>query len=212
MNAGEAQARNPQQTPREALIRRGLRLEYVTLGWSLLEAAVAVAAGVLAGSIALIAFGLDSVIEMSSGAILLWRLSSDRDEVGRERTEARALRLVGISLLAIAVYIAVEAARSLILRHAAEISQVGMGLAIAALIVMPWLARAKRRVAAQIDSHALVADSRQSDICSWLAAILIAGLFLNALLGWWWSDPVAALLMVPLIAKEGFEALHGERC
>ena len=196
---------------RERLVRRGLRLEYLTLGWNLLEAAVAVGAGVVSGSIALVGFGVDSAIEMSSGAILLWRLASDREEEKRERIEARALKLVGVSLLALAVYVAAEAARSLIEREAPHPSYVGIAIAAAALFVMPLLARAKRRVAARIESRALVADSRQSDICAWLSAILLVGLALNALFGWWWSDPAAALLMVQIIAKEGIEALRGER-
>ena len=196
---------------RERLVRRGLRLEYLTLGWNLLEAAIAVGAGVVSGSIALVGFGVDSAIEMSSGAILLWRLASDREETSRERIEARALKLVGASLVALAVYVAAEAAKSLIQRESPQVSYVGMALAAAALAVMPLLARAKRRVAAQIESRALVADSRQSDICAWLSAILLVGLALNAWLGWWWSDPVAALLMVPIIAKEGIEAFRGER-
>ena len=122
-----------------------------------------------------------------------------------------ALQLVGASLLALAAYVAIEAAKTIIEGEAAHTSYVGIGLAIASLIVMPLLARAKRRVAAGIDSRALVADSRQTDICAWLSAILLAGLILNAWLGWWWSDPAAGLLMVPLIAKEGVEALQGER-
>ena len=196
---------------RVRLVRRGLHLEYLTLGWNLVEAAVAVAAGVLAGSIALVGFRLDSVIEISSGAVLLGRLASDREEEAREQIEARALKLVGASLLALAAYVAIEAAKTIIEGEAAHTSYVGIGLAIASLIVMPLLARAKRRVAAGIDSRALVADSRQTDICAWLSAILLAGLVLNAWLGWWWSDPAAGLLMVPLIAKEGVEALQGER-
>ncbi len=194
---------------RERLVRRGLRLEYLTLGWNLLEAAIAVGAGVVSGSIALVGFGVDSAIEMSSGAILLWRLASDREESSRERIEARALKLVGASLVALAVYVAAEAAKTLIEREAPHPSYAGIAIAAVALAVMPLLARAKRRVAAQIESRALVADSRQSDICAWLSAILLAGLALHAWLGWWWSDPVAALLMVPIIAKEGIEALRG---
>ncbi|MDE3136447.1 MAG: cation transporter [Acidobacteriota bacterium] len=196
---------------RARLVRRGLHLEYLTLGWNLLEAAIAIAAGILAGSIALVGFGIDSVIEMSSGAILLWRLATDTEEESRERIEARALKLVGISLLALAAYVAIEAAKTLIEGEAPHTSYVGIALAIASLIVMPLLARAKRRVAAGIASRALVADSRQTDICAWLSAILLAGLVLNAWQGWWWSDPAAALLMVPFIAKEGVEALKGER-
>lgn len=200
-----------QPQTRARLVRQGLHLEYLTLGWNLVEAVVAVAAGLLAGSIALVGFGIDSVIEMSSGAILLWRLASDREEEARERIEARALKLVGVSLLALAAYVAIEAAKTLIEGEAPHTSYVGIGLAIASLIAMPLLARAKRRVAAGIDSRALVADSRQTDICAWLSAILLAGLILNAWRGWWWSDPAAALLMVPLIAKEGVEALQSER-
>jgi divalent metal cation (Fe/Co/Zn/Cd) transporter len=204
-------ATTPQSEPRARLVRRGLHLEYLTLGWNLLEAAIAIAAGILAGSIALVGFGVDSVIEMSSGAILLWRLASDREEEARERIEARAVKLVGISLLALAAYVAIEAAKTLIEGEAPHTSYVGIALAIVSLIVMPLLARAKRRVAAGIASRALVADSRQTDICAWLSAILLIGLVLNAWLGWWWSDPAAALLMGPLIAKEGIEALQGER-
>ncbi len=196
---------------RERLVRHGLRLEYMTLGWNLLEAAIAVGAGIVSGSIALIGFGVDSTIEMSSGAILLWRLASDSEEEKRERIEARALKLVGVSLVALAVYVAAEAAKSLIQREAPHPSYAGIAIAAAALIVMPLLARAKRRGAARIESRALVADSRQGDICAWLSAILLVGLALNATLGWWWSDPVAALLMVPIVAKEGIEALRGER-
>ncbi len=210
MGTAENRATPLPPTARAHLVRRGLRLEYLTLGWNLLEAAVAVAAGILAGSIALIGFGIDSVIEMFSGAILLWRLASDREEGSRERIEARAVKLVGASLLALAAYVAIEAAKTLIEREAPSVSYVGMALALASLIVMPLLARAKRRVAAAIASRALVVDSRQTDICAWLSAILLAGLVLNAWLGWWWSDPVAGLLMVPLIAKEGAEALQGE--
>lgn len=192
-------------------VRRGQRLEYLTLGWNLVEAAIAVAAGILAGSIALIGFGIDSVIEMASGAILMWRLASDSEAEARERIEARALKLVGATLVALAVYVAVEAAKTLIEGEAPRASYVGIGLAIASLVVMPLLARAKRRVARAIASEALVADSLQSDVCAWLAAVLLAGLVLNAWLGWWWSDPVAGLVMAPLIAWEGVEALRGER-
>jgi divalent metal cation (Fe/Co/Zn/Cd) transporter len=197
---------------RARMVRHGLHLEYLTLGWNLVEAALAVSAGVLAGSIALVGFGLDSVIEMFSGAVLLWRLASDRNEEARERIEQRALKLVGFSLIALAAYVAIEALKTLIEREAPSVSYVGMAVAVASLIVMPLLARAKRRVAAGIASRALVADSFQTDICAWLSGILLIGLVLNAWLGWWWSDPVAGLVMVPLIAREGAEALRGERC
>lgn len=197
---------------REHYVRHGIRLEYVTLAWNGFEALVAIVSGVIAGSIALVGFGLDSVIEMSSGATLLWRLKSDADECRREKVERIALRIVGASFIALAVYVTADAARSL-WRHARpEESISGIVIAAAALIVMPLLARAKRRVAAGIDSGAMQADSRQTDLCAYLSAILLAGLVLNATLGWWWADPGAALIMVPLITKEGVEALRGKTC
>ncbi len=197
---------------RALLVRRGLRLEMLTLGWNSLEAVVALAAGWMAGSIVLIGFGLDSVIESASGAVLLWRLRRDADAARREHGERRALQLVGWSFFALAAYVAADAARSLWLRETPDRSAVGIVLAAVSLVVMPLLARAKRRVAARIASRALHADSRQTDLCAYLSAILLGGLLLNAVLGWWWADPVAALLMVPIIAREGRDALRGDHC
>ena len=170
---------------------------------------MAVVAGLLAGSIALIGFGIDSLIETSSGAVLLWRLQEG--EKGEER-EKLALKLVGISLLGLAVYVAVDAVKALFLREAPEKSLLGIILAAVSLIVMPLLARAKRRVASKLASRALVADSHQTDICAYLSAILLVGLGFNALFGWWWADPLAGLAMVPIISREGIEALRGETC
>jgi divalent metal cation (Fe/Co/Zn/Cd) transporter len=199
-------------SPRQAIVQRGLHLEYLTVGWNCLEAVLALIAGLVAGSIALVGFGLDSVVEVSSGVVLLWRLRADRDPGLRERAEHRALRLVGISFLALAAYVAVESAKSLLRRQAPEASLVGIGLAAVSLIVMPLLARAKRRVARGLNSGAMQADSRQTDICAYLSAILLGGLALNAIFGWWWADPAAGLVMVPLIAKEGIEAVQGRTC
>lgn len=193
-------------------IRRGIWLEYLTLGWNCVEAVVAIISGIVAGSIALVGFGLDSVIEMSSGAALLWRLRSDADEHRRERVERIALRLVGLSFVLLALYVALDAGKSLWHHERPEESLPGIIIAALSLAVMPILARAKRRVAAGIDSGAMQADSRQTDICAYLSAILLAGLLLNATLGWWWADPVAGLIMVPIIAKEGLEALRGKTC
>jgi divalent metal cation (Fe/Co/Zn/Cd) transporter len=184
-------------------LRAGRRLEYFTLGWNLTEAAVAIGAGLFAGSIALIGFGIDSLIESFSGGILLWRLQGTDTTEKRERL---ALRLVGISFLLLALYVAFEAGKSLLRHDEPETSVVGIILSILSLIVMPLLARAKRRVAAKIDSRALYADSRQTDICAYLSAIVLGGLLLNALFGWWWADPIAALCMLPLIFREGIEA------
>jgi divalent metal cation (Fe/Co/Zn/Cd) transporter len=194
---------------RSQLVTRGKRLEYLTLGWNTLEAIVAIAAGWLAGSIALVGFGLDSIIECLSGAALLWRLNAGDDDERRERI---ALKLVGISFLVLATYVAIDAAHSLWAGERPEHSIPGIFLACASLVVMPILARAKRRVAAGLSSNALHADSRQTDICAYLSAILVGGLALNAVLNWWWADPVAALVMSPIIAREGVEALRGNHC
>ena len=192
-------------------IRRGRLLEYLTIGWNSLEGLIAIGAGLLAGSIALVGFGLDSVIEVSSGAALLWRLHLDAPEK-REKAEQVSLKVVGVSFLALAAYVAFDAVKSLITGESPEKSYVGIAIAALSLVVMPFLARAKRKVAAKINSRALQADSRQTDICAYLSAILLGGLILNALFGWWWADPVAALVMTPIIGKEGIEALRGETC
>ncbi len=188
---------------------RGRRLEYFTIGWNVEEAAVAIGAGAAAGSIALVGFGADSVIESLSGAVLLWRLQAHEADEERER---RALRLVGWTFLLLAAYVAFDAGKTLLLREPPDTSLVGILLAVASLIVMPLLARAKRRVAGRLASGALAADSRQTSLCAYLSAILLGGLALNAAGGWWWADPVAALVMVPIIAREGIEALRGETC
>ncbi|MBC7933135.1 MAG: cation transporter [Rubrivivax sp.] len=192
-------------------VRRGRWLEYLTVGWNSLEGVIAIGAGFVAGSVALIGFGLDSVIEVTSGAALLWRLHADAPE-RRERAEQVSLKIVGASFLALAAYVAFDAAKSLIAREPPEASYVGIALAALSLVVMPLLARAKRKVAAKINSRALEADSRQTDICAYLSAVLLGGLILNALFGWWWADPLAALVMTPIIAKEGVGALRGETC
>ncbi len=196
----------PQTVIRAADVRRGRRLEYFTIGWNSLEAVVAISFGIVAGSVALIGFGVDSVIESSSGAIILWRL------LAGEEKERVALRLVGISLLLLAAYVAFDAVKSLIFQERPDSSYAGIVLAVVSLIVMPILAREKRRVAARLNSRAMQADSRQTDICAYLSAILLGGLALNALVGWWWADPIAALVMIPIIVKEGAEALQGKTC
>ncbi len=190
----------------EALVRRGRRLEYLTLGWNSLEALLSLIAGLLAGSIALVGFGFDSVIEVLSGGVLLWRL---RAGAAAERRERVALRLVGVCFLALAAYVTYEAISSLVHREAPRESYIGIGVAAASLVAMPLLARAKRRVARGLNSGAMHADSRQTDICAYLSAILLGGLLLNVLLGWWWADPAAARVMAPLIAKEGVEGVRG---
>ena len=201
-----------EQTQRLNIIRRGLNLEYLTIAYNSLEGLIAIVAGFIAGSTALIGFGFDSVIEVTSGTALLWRLQADLDEEWRERVEAITLRIVGVCFLALAIYVSYEAVSSLLYRELPERSVPGILLAVASLIVMPLLARAKRKVARGIDSGAMMADARQTEFCTYLSAILLGGLLCNALLGWWWADPVAALVMVPVIGKEGIEALRGETC
>ncbi|MCA1629323.1 MAG: cation transporter [Acidobacteria bacterium] len=191
-------------------LRRGRVLEWLTLGWNSIEGIVSVGAGVVSGSAALIGFGVDSFIESFSGVALLWRLSSSEESA--ERRERAALRLVGVSFLLLAAYVGYDAGKSLLMRQPPEASYVGIAISLLSLVVMPLLARAKRRVAAKINSRALHADSRQTDICAYLSAILLVGLGLNAVFGWWWADPLAALVMVPIIIKEGVEALRGEAC
>lgn len=194
---------------REGFLRRGRVLEYFTLAWNLVEAVVAVGSGILAGSTALVGFGVDSLIESSSGAVLLWRLHEGH---GGEEREGLALRLVGLSFLALALWVGWDAAGSLWRREAPDESLVGIVLAAVSLIVMPLLAREKRKVASGLGSRAMEADSRQTDLCAYLSAILLIGLGLNAITGWWWADPVAGLAMVPIIGWEGVQALRGESC
>jgi divalent metal cation (Fe/Co/Zn/Cd) transporter len=193
-------------------VRRGILLEWFTIIYNSLEGLIALAAGFLSGSIALVGFGFDSAIEVTSGAALLWRLRGDASERTRERHEAAALRIVGVCFLVLALYVSYDALQSLVSREAPRRSLPGIVLAAASLIVMPLLALAKRRVARHIASAALTADARQTQLCTYLSGILLCGLVLNASLGWWWADPVAALAMVPIIAKEGSDALRSRTC
>lgn len=197
---------------RPQLVRRGKLLEYLTVAYNSLEGLIAIGAGLLAGSIALVGFGFDSVIEVISGITLLWRLYADVDEHRRERVETRALRIVGASFLLLAAYVLFDAVKAIVLREPPDESMIGIALAAVSLVVMPLLVRAKRRVAREIGSRALDADATQTALCTYLSAILLAGLLLNATLGWWWADPAAALIMVPIIVREGLEGIRGERC
>ena len=193
-------------------VRRGQRLEYFTIAYNSLEGAASIVAGLLAGSVSLVGFGLDSMIEVASGAALLWRLHYDMDTSRREQVERTALRTVGACFVALALYIVYESSSTLIRHVPPERSIAGIVIASASVIVMPLLARAKRRVARQIGSGAMHADSKQADFCAYLSAILLGGLLLNAFFGWWWMDPVAGLVMVPIIAKEGVDGLRAKAC
>jgi divalent metal cation (Fe/Co/Zn/Cd) transporter len=197
---------------RAQLVQRGRTIEWITIGYNCLEAAVSLASGFVAGSVSLVGFGLDSVIEVTSGAALLWRLHHDYDAHRRERVERVALRIVGTCFLALAVYLAVDSIADLYSGSAPETSIPGIVIAALSVVVMPLLARAKRQVAAGIRSGAMEADARQTDFCMYMSAILLVGLLLNALFGCWWADPAAALIMVPIIAKEGYDGWRGKNC
>ena len=197
---------------RQAMALRGRRLEYFTIAWNSLEGIVAVVAGVIAGSISLVGFGVDSFIEVISGTALLWRMSVDAKEHQRERIEQMALRVVGACFLALAAYVGYEAVSSLMEKRAPEHSLPGIILACVSLVVMPLLSRAKRRVATHLKSAAMNADAKQTEFCSYLSALLLGGLLLNAVANLWWADPISGLIMVPIIAKEGVEGLRGDSC
>ena len=193
----------------EALRRRAVRLEYFTVGWNVLEAVVALAAGVASSSIALVGFGLDSIIETSSGVALLWRFK--QQTLSERHAESRAVKVVGMTFLALAAYIGIEAGRDLWLRRVPEFSLVGLILAILSLVVMPVLGVAKRHLARRLHSRALAADGLETLLCAYLSATLLVGLGLNGALGWWWADPVAALAITGFMIREGVEILRGER-
>src|SRR6266704_6455746 len=203
---GNADVRSPLDS-RTGLLRRGVVLEGVTVGYNALEGVIAIAAGLAAGSVALTGFGIDSIIEVTSGGVLWWRLRAELGAACSGPTvEARAARWAGALLLALAVYIVAESGRRLVTGDRPGESVVGIVLMVLSLIVMPLLARAKLRVAASLGSRALRADAHETIVCAWLSFTTLLGLALNAALGWWWADPVAALAMVPLITQEGREA------
>src|SRR5437870_4085102 len=199
-------------------IRSALRLEIVTIVWMVIEAAVAVAAGIVARSLLLVAFGIDSAIELASAVVVFrcFQIESHKkfdggvdDARGLER---RTARIAGYLLFLLSAYVLVQAGFGLLTRHAAETSPVGIAVAIIAAIGMPLLAKAKLRVAKRIDSRALRADAMETLTCGYLAWILLLGLALNALTSWWWIDSVASLAIVPLLIREGWEALKSEPC
>lgn len=187
-------------------------MEYFTIAWNCLEGLVAVVAGAFAGSISLVGFGIDSFIEVISGSVLLWRMSVDADVGSRERNERLSLKIVGACFLALAGYIGYESVSDLATRRAPEHSIPGIILACVSLVVMPLLSRAKKKVGKELGSAAMHADAKQTDFCVYLSAILLMGLLLNVALGWWWADPIAALVMVPIIVKEGIDGTRAKVC
>lgn len=200
-------------TDRPLLLGRALRLEFLTVGWNVIEGVIAIAAAIAAGSVALLGFGIDSFVESASGSVLIWRLLAERrttDEERIEHVERRAQRLVAASLALLAAYIAWDSITSILAGDRPEPSPVGIALAAVSLVVMWWLARAKRRVGTALGSRAMSADAFQTDACFWLSLFLLVGIGANALFGWWWADPLAALGMTAFIAREALEAWHGE--
>jgi divalent metal cation (Fe/Co/Zn/Cd) transporter len=187
------------------LLRRGLRLEYLTVGWMTLEAAVAIASGIVAHSIALVGFGLDSVIELFAGSVLIWQLRNPTEE-----TEDRARRLIAVTFFLLAVYVLSEATRDLVSGSRPDQAPAGIILAVAALLLMPALGISKRRTALQLHNEALQADAAETLFCAWLAVVLLVGLLLNAALGWWWADPIAGVVIGLFAVREGWETWRGE--
>jgi divalent metal cation (Fe/Co/Zn/Cd) transporter len=199
--------------PRRAgLVRRGLTLNYITLAYNTVEAVVSISAGLMAGSVALVGFGVDSGIEVTGSLAAQWRLRADVDLGRRERAEHVTRRVIGFSFLALAVYVLADSLVTVWKREAPEFSTPGLVILILSVLVMPVLAQAKRRVALALHSRALEADAAQTSLCAYLSVIALGGVALNGALGWWWADPLAALAMVPLIAKEGIEGARGDAC
>jgi len=193
---------------RTRLVRRAQWLAGASVAYNVLEAVVAVASGLVAGSVALVGFGLDSVVEVSSGLIVLWQFRHRMPET-RERT---ALRLMALAFFALGAYITVESVHSLVVGGTPESSPVGIALAIASLVVMPVLSWAQRRTGRALGSATVVADSTQTLLCTYLSAVLLIGLVLTATLGWGWADPIAGLVIAAVAVKEGIEAWRGEGC
>ena len=188
--------------------RRAQLLAGASVSYNAVEAVIAISAGLVAGSVALVGFGLDSIVEVSSGLIILWQF---RHPMPQSR-EQRALRLMAISFFGLAAYVTFESVRALTSAHEPEISSVGIALAATSLAVMPFLSWAQRRTGRALGSNAVVADSTQTLLCTYMSAVLLVGLVLNATLGWWWADPIAGLVIAAVAVKEGREAWRGENC
>jgi divalent metal cation (Fe/Co/Zn/Cd) transporter len=197
---------DPHHGAGSAIARRARLLAYVTVAWMTVEAIGALWSGASAGSVALLGFGGDSVIEVASAAVVLWRFSGEASD----RREHRAAQLIGWSLIGLATLVGFDSSRALIGRRTPEPSVIGICLVVASLAIMPLLAVAKRRVASRTGSQALAGDAQQSSICAWLSALTLVGLGLRAIGGWWWADPAAALALVPLITTEGIAVLRAK--
>ena len=197
---------------RAAIARRGKYLEILTIGWALCESAVAIFSSMRSGSISLAGFGLDSLVEVVSGAALMWRMSHEMDPHRRQSTENVSLRIAGGCLLLLAIYVGGEAILNLVRRRVQETSWSGIAITAAAVLFMPLLSRAKRSVGNALDSAAMMTDARQTDFCMYQAAIVLFGLAVHALFGIAWADSAAALVMVPFLLRAGILSLRGEAC
>jgi divalent metal cation (Fe/Co/Zn/Cd) transporter len=201
-------APHPEGADRVRLERRARRLAAAGVSYNVLEAVVALTASSAVGSAALLAFGLDAVVEVLSGAVVLWQFAHDLPK----KREERALRLIGLSFFALAVYVGIDSVSALLAKDHPDTSVPGLVLAAVSLAVMPQLARAQRRTGVALHSASVVAGSAQAQLCSWMSAALLGGLGLDALLGWWWADPVAGLVIASLAAREGRGAWRGQPC
>ena len=203
-------APGPPPAERARLVRRTRVLARIGLGWHLVEAAVAIAAGVVAGSVALVGFGADSLIEAAAGVVVLWLMAGGRSS--SPSAERRAQQLIAASFVVLAAYIGVESVRDLLGGHHPDASWLGIGLSVVTLATMPPLAAAKRRVGLRLGSSATMSESRQTMVCAYLSAALLVGLLANAALGWWWADPLVALGIAAIARREGRQAWRGEAC
>ena len=201
---------SPEPLERAVLERRAKLLAWTGNAWHVIEFAIAVGAGIAAGSVALVGFGFDSAIEALSGGVIVWLFSGGRG--GSKTAERRAQQLIAISYALLVAYVGVEAIRDLLGSHHPEASWIGIGLAAVTAPTMPLLARAKRDVGRKLSSSATVSEAGQNMICAYLAVALLVGLLANALLDWWWADPAAALVIAAVAGKEGIDAWRGESC
>jgi divalent metal cation (Fe/Co/Zn/Cd) transporter len=193
------------QLPRDQAVRRVRLYNDLTIGWNVVEGVVAISAGIVAGSISLIGFGLDSGVEVSTSVVLAWRLAQERRGGCMEAYDRRATKAIALCFAVLAGYVAVEGVRHLLEQQAPDVSAPGIAIAAASVIVMPLLARAKKRLGPVLGSQAVVSESRQTELCAWLSGVVLVGLSANAALGWWWADPVAAL---GVAGFAGFEAVR----
>lgn len=197
---------------RAAIARRGRNLEYFTIVWAALESTIGLVTAIKSNSLSLAGFGFDSLIEVVSGAALLWRMSHEMNHHRRHRAEHVSLRVAGICLLLLGAYILIAATFNLWMHRSSETSWIGVGVTTAALIFMPLLSRAKREVGRALNSEAMMADARQTDFCMYQAAIVLFGLLVHAMFGIGWADSVAALLLVPFLIRAGILSLRGQAC